>query len=85
MSDKLSQKVKNEVFFEVIFMTYSYVHRKINNEAFPEALELYQQEVMTGRGMGKYCYKQEIRAEGEVWLKNEIEKRFGPGKILYFS
>ena len=31
-------------------MTYSYVHRKINEEAFPGAINLYQSEKMTGRG-----------------------------------
>ena len=29
LKDKLTDKAKKEVFFEVIFMTYSYVHRKI--------------------------------------------------------
>jgi len=37
-------------------MTYSFVHRAINQEAFPKALELYNQSLMTGRGRGKYCY-----------------------------
>ena len=31
-------------------MTYSYVHRAINREAFPKAAELYDKELMTGRG-----------------------------------
>ena len=73
------------MFIEIIFMTYSFVHRKINNEAFPDAAELYSQEYMVGRGMGKYCYRPQFREEGEALLKEEIEKRFGEGKILYFS
>lgn len=85
LNDLLSKKMKEQMFFEIIFMTYSFVHRKINNDAFPEAIELYNKEYMTGRGMGKYCYKSELRREGEAFLQEEIEKRFGKNKILYFS
>ena len=60
----LSDKVKKDIFFEIIFMTYSYVHTKINKEAFPNAINLYNKEQMTGRGRGKYWYKQQIRDEG---------------------
>ena len=59
LKENLSDKAKKEVFFEVILMTYSYVHRKINEEAFPSAINLYNTELMTGRGKGKYTYKQE--------------------------
>jgi spore photoproduct lyase len=85
LKEGLSEKMKKQMFIEIIFMTYSFVHRKINSEAFPEAIDLYDQDRMTGRGMGKYCYRPELRAEGEAWLLNEIEMRFGKGKILYFS
>lgn len=85
LNDTLSAKMKKQMFIEIIFMTYSFVHRKINTEAFPEAIELYNQEAMVGRGLGKYCYRPEFRQIGEVFLKEEIEKRFGEGKILYFS
>lgn len=82
---ELSDEVKKEVFFEVILMTYSYIHRKINEEAFPKAIELYNQEIMTGRGKGKYTYKQEVRQEAEDYLKELFEKYFPDNKILYFS
>jgi spore photoproduct lyase len=85
LHDELSEKMKNQMFIEIIFMTYSFVHRKINEEAFPDALELYDKDLMKGRGMGKYCYRADLRAEGEAWLQDEIELRFGKGKILYFS
>ena len=49
LSVKLSDKVKKQAFFEIIFMTYSYVHTKINEEAFPTAINLYNKEIMTGR------------------------------------
>ncbi|WP_167957590.1 SPL family radical SAM protein [Anaerosporobacter faecicola] len=82
---ELSEKMKKQMFIEVIFMTYSFVHRKINAEAFPDAKELYDAEKMTGRGMGKYCYRNDFRSEGELFVHDEIERRFGPGKILYIS
>ena len=56
-SHTISEKVKKEAFFELIFMTYSYVHNAINTEAFPNRPNLYDKEQMTGRGKGKYMYK----------------------------
>ncbi len=53
LSENLSKEVKKDVFFEIIFMTYSYVHNAINTEAFPNALNLYDKEIMTGRGKRK--------------------------------
>lgn len=44
--------------FELIFMTYSYVHKMINNDAFPNAIKLFDENIMTGRGKGKYMYKE---------------------------
>ncbi len=83
MQQLLSEKVKKEMFFEVIFMTYSYVHRAINNQAFPNAIELYDKALMTGRGRGKYCYRQEARFEAEEFIKIELEKMFKKTPILY--
>lgn len=83
LNDKLSVKMKQEMFIEVIFMTYSYIHRAINNEAFPEAIELYDKSLMTGRGMGKYTYNTKVRSEAETFLRHEIGRRFGEDKILY--
>ena len=57
LNGELSEKVKKQAFFEIIFMTYSFVHTQINEEAFPNAINLYNTEIMTGRGKGKYSYK----------------------------
>jgi len=38
LSDELSQKTKKQLFIEIIFMTYSYVHCAINRDAFPNAV-----------------------------------------------
>ncbi len=80
---ELSEKVKKDVFFEVIFMTYSYVHTKINEEAFPKAISLYDKEKMTGRGRGKYWYKNELRSEAQVFLKEQMKKYFPNNTIEY--
>ena len=66
-------------------MTYSYIHRKINEEAFPTLVNLYDEEKMTGRGKGKYSYKQDVRNEVEEYLKQLFLKYFPDNKILYFS
>lgn len=83
LSENLSPKAKKEAFFEIIFMTYSYVHRAINTEAFPNAIDLYNKELMTGRGKGKYTYKEYARKEGEVFLREEMNKYFKDNEIMY--
>ena len=83
LSEKLSNKVKMDVFFEIIFMTYSYVHDKINTEAFPNAINLFDKEKMRGRGRGKYIYKDEFRKNGEMFFRRELKKYFDGNKILY--
>ena len=83
LSIELSEKVKKQAFFEIIFMTYSYVHTKINEEAFPNAINLYSKEIMTGRGKGKYAYKQETRKEAEIFLREQMQKYFPNNKIEY--
>ncbi len=85
LEEKLSDEVKKDVFFEVIFMTYSYIHRKINEEAFPNAINLYDEKLMTGRGKGKYTYKQEERKKGEKFIKELLDKYFPENRIVYFS
>ena len=81
----LSEKMRGQMFLEIILMTYSYVHRAINGAAFPSAPELYDGGLMTGRGRGKYCYRPEVRREAEAFLRGEIARILGDVKILYIS
>jgi len=83
LSEKLSEKVKNSAFIEIIFMTYSYVQNAINSEAYPDSPQLYSKEQMTGRGRGKYCYRQEFRTDGEIFLREELSEKLPNMKILY--
>ena len=83
LSTELSEKAKKIAFFEIIFMTYSYVHIKINEEAFPNAINLYDKEIMTGRGNGKYGYKEKNRREAEILLRDKMHKYFPNNRIEY--
>jgi len=83
LADQLSEKARQELFIEIIFMTYSFVHRAINNEAFPNAIELYDKSMMTGRGRGKYCYRNDIREQAEHFLREQISQKLGNIPILY--
>ena len=64
-------------------MTYSFIHTKINEEAFPNAINLYNTEIMTGRGKGKYSYKQDVRKEAEIYLREQMKKYFPYNIIEY--
>ncbi len=83
MKAELTEKVKRQAFIEIIFMTYSYVQNIINTEAFPGAVSLFDKERMTGRGRGKYCYKETPRAEGEAFLRKRIANSLGAMPVLY--
>ena len=83
LESKLTPKSKSQVFFEIIFMTYSFVHDKINTEAFPNALKIYEKEKMQGRGKGKYMYKTELREDGKHFFEAELQKYFPSNKIEY--
>ena len=83
LSEELSEEIKNDAVFELIFMTYSYVHKMINKEAFPNAINLFNPEIMTGRGRGKYMYKKETREKGEEFLRKTMKKYLPNSEILY--
>lgn len=83
LSTELTDKVKRDSFIEIIFMTYSYVQNFINTEAFPGALNIFDRESMTGRGRGKYCYREPLRREGEAFLRGKIKETLGDIPILY--
>lgn len=83
LADELSPAVKRQALIEVILMTYSFVHRAINGEAFPNAMPLYDEKLMTGRGAGKYCYRPEQREEAERFLRGELAKKLGEMRVLY--
>lgn len=78
-------KVKQNGFIEIILMTYSFVQNAINTDAFPKGVKLFDREMMTGRGRGKYSYRNEIRAETESFLREKLFKELPDMPILYIS
>ncbi len=83
IKENLSTKSKSHITFEIIFMTYSYIHRKINEEAFPKAIHLYSKDLMTSRGIGKYHYKNDIKEKAKKFLVNLIDENFDNYTIKY--
>ena len=83
LENKLTKKAKMQVFFELIFMTYSYVHNVINHDAFPNAIELYNKDFMTGRGKGKDAYKPAIKEEAKRYMEELMHKYFPNNEIKY--
>lgn len=83
LAEQISEKAKKQLFIEIIFMTYSYVHRAINREAFPKAIELFDSTLMTGRGRGKYCYREDVRAMGEQFLREQLAQKLKNVPIVY--
>lgn len=57
LSETLNENTKRKTFFEIIFMTYSYVHNAINTEAFPNAINLFNKDLMRGREKVNICIK----------------------------
>ena len=64
-------------------MTYSFVHTKINEAVFSNADVLYNKDIMTGRGKGKYMYRREYRQEGEIFFREILAKYFPDNEIMY--
>ena len=83
LSEKLTEKAKKEVFFEMIFMTYSYIHRMINSDMFPNAINLFDKDQMTMRGRGKYMYKQSIKESATQEILTMFRKYFPKNKLIY--
>ncbi len=85
LSDELSPKVKQNGFIEIILMTYSFIQNAINTDAFPNSTKLLNRETMTGRGRGKYCYRNEVRQEAEAFLQQQLSQQLANMTILYIS
>jgi spore photoproduct lyase len=83
LAAELSDRVKKTSFIEVIFMTYSYVQNAINKEAFKNIPELFDPTRQTGRGKGKYCYREAVRTEGEAFIRAQLGEKLPEMRILY--
>lgn len=81
--ENIPQKYHSKLFFEVIFMTYGWVLDKINDEAFPNHAKIYDKNMMTGRGNGKYTYKKEYKDVGIKFIEEKLKFYFPKTEILY--
>ncbi len=83
MRNKLSKDLLKDTTIEVILMTYGYAHRQINEAAFRPELQLYDDKQMTGRGRGKYCYKQDIRECAKEFISKELNEILPMSNVAY--
>ena len=83
LSEGLDSGVKEQVFIEIIFMTYGLANQRINEAALPKALDIYNADLMRPKGRGKYCYTGEARREVEEFLQAKIERVFPKGIVSY--
>ena len=81
--DNLSDSAKEKVFFEIIFMTYSYVHDKINSEAFKNHNIVFDKNKMRARGKYKYAYKDNLLNDGKDFIKDLVKNYFPNNEIKY--
>jgi len=85
IQDILPNEILQDIFFELIFMTYSFIHNAINTEAFPNSLKIYDKEKFRARGLGKYTYKDNIREEATSFFLELLKKYFPNNKLWYIS
>ena len=83
MKKNLIEEAQHNIIFELIFMTYSYIHRKINEDAFPKAINLYSKDLMSSKGIGKYHYKNDIKKSKGEFLLNLLKQNFPDCSIKY--
>ena len=68
------------IYFEKDILNY-----QLGKELFEkyEDVPKIEKDKMTGRGRGKYWYKQNIREEGKKFFLENMKKYFPNNKILY--
>jgi spore photoproduct lyase len=79
----LDEKLKNNLFIEVIFMTYSMENLNINNINMKNSVNLFIENKFYEKSKGKYTYKYLYRNEAEKIILKLINKYFKNAKISY--
>ncbi len=79
----LDDRLKQDLFFELIFMTYGLENEKINKEALPGTVNLFEKEKMSPKGRGKYRYKPEFYDQATEYFRKQIARKFPRAKINY--
>lgn len=77
-------KMKSQMFLEIILMTYSYVHGPLTAKHFPMRRTPQATGADDGQGTGRYCYRAESGSM-QLYLRQEIGRVLGNVPILYIS
>jgi len=83
MAERVDPGILRGVPLEIIFMTYGIVTRQINDEAFPNAVPLYNEENMAFCGRSRYGYKAPAKTEASEFIRARIEKYLPDARIAY--
>ena len=83
IKNTIPKKYLDDIFFELIFMTYSFIHDAINKDAFPNAIKIYDREKFVSRGLGKYTYKKELKDKATHFFKKMLKKYFNGNDVIY--
>lgn len=83
LGEHLDPDLLRSTFFELIFMTYGWANDRINQEAMPGVLNVFEREKMRPKGPTKMHYKLPLREEAAAWFRAEIASRFPDAKISY--
>ena len=83
MRKELLPEILDTVLLEIIFMTYGTVTQKINKEAFPNAVELYDQSAMSYCGRHRHGYSPDVKEKASAFLKEQIAHYMPNAKIAY--
>ena len=83
IKEALLPKLKEQLFIEVIFMTYGLSNFYINTESMPKAVNLLDKDKMRPKGAGKYTYRSEYRNPAEKVIRQYIKKYLPEATISY--
>jgi spore photoproduct lyase len=83
MAEELDPELIRGVPVEIIFMTYGMVTKNINEQAFPNAVQLYDACTMGFCGRARYGYKPEVKQRVSEFLRDRIARYLPEAKIAY--
>jgi spore photoproduct lyase len=83
MAESLDPGILSGVPIEIIFMTYGMVTKGINEQAFPNAVPLYDSGSMAFCGRARYGYTQETKQRVSAFLREKIAHYLPGATIAY--
>ncbi len=83
MAERLLPEIIENVLLEIIFMTYGTVTQKINKEAFPNAVKLYDDSIMSHCGRSRYGYNKDQKEKASAYLRERIAYHMPGARIAY--